>query len=136
MRKHLAVLVASLTAASALAASSSTESPITTDAMITLNKNQGTYEVVVWVAQAVEKDGVVTHPVIAKPKVQGVFGTPATVYSGLQTTHKDYQQGINVTVNVFWPEAGKSGRGFWNVTVRRGDKVVAKSQMHMEVDGK
>ena len=136
MRKHLAALVASLTVASVLAASSSPEVPITTDAMIRLNKDKGTYEVVVRVAQSVDEDGTMKDKVIAKAKVQGAFGKPASAYSGLQPTQQHYQKEVNVTVNVFWPEVGKSDRAFYNVTVRRGDKVIAKSQMHMEVEGK
>ena len=131
MKKHVALLVASFTAVtSALAASYSTE------ATITPHQDKNTYEVIVRVAQLVERDGQVKEELVAQPRVQAGLGTPASMYSGLQPTHQDYQKEDNVTVDVSWPEAGKSGTAFCTVTVRRGDKIVSKSKLQLKVDGK
>jgi hypothetical protein len=129
MKKHIALLVAVLTAvSSAFAASYSTE------ATITPLTAKGQYEVVVRVSQLIERDGKVTEELVSQPKVLAGLGVPASLYSGLQPSHADYQKEDNVSVDVSWPEAGKSGLAFCTVTVKRGDKVVSKSKLQVRVE--
>jgi hypothetical protein len=131
MKKHIALLVASFTAiTSAVAASYSTE------AIMTPQKDKSTYEVVVRVSQLVEQDGKLTEELVARPKVTGPLGVPASLYSGLQPTHADYQKEDNVTVDVSWPKAGENGVAFCTVTVKRGDRVVSKSKLQVTVEDK
>jgi hypothetical protein len=131
MKKHIAVLVASLTAlTSALAASYSTE------AIITQQKDKGRYLVDVRVLQLVEHDGQLTEQLVARPRIDSAPGIPATLYQGPQPSQPNYQTEENVTVDVSWPEAGQSGFAICSITVKLGDKVVSKSKLKMEVDNK
>ena len=130
MKKHVALLIASLTAvSSALAASYSTE------ATITPHNDKSAYEVIVRVAHLIARDGKVTEEVVAQLKIHSPLGTPASSYSGLQPTHQDYQKEDNVTAEVSWPRADQGGTLSCTVTVRRGDKIVSKSKLQLKVDG-
>jgi hypothetical protein len=79
MRKHIALLVASFTAvSSAFAASYSTE------ATMTPTKTNSQCEVVVRVSQLVERNGRTKEEVISAPRILTNFGTPGSLYVGLQ----------------------------------------------------
>src|SRR5688572_25513504 len=100
MRKHIALLFASFTAVgSALAASYSTE------ATMTPTKANNQCEVVVRVSQLVERDGKMKEEVISAPRILTNFGTPGSLYVGLQPGSADYHKEDNVSVDVSWPEA-------------------------------
>jgi hypothetical protein len=131
MKKHIALFVASLTAVTSVVAAS-----YSTEATMTPQKDKSVYEVIVRVSHLVEKDGKVTEELIARPKVSGPLGVPASMYSGLQPTQADYQKEDNVTVDVSWPKAGQSGVAFCTVTVKRGDRVVSKSKLQVTVEDK
>jgi hypothetical protein len=124
-------LLASFTAVgSAFAASYSTEATMTP----TKAKNQ--CEVVVRVSQLVEQDGKLKEELISAPRILTNFGTPASLYAGLQPSNADYQKEDNVSVDVAWPEAGKGGLAVCTVTIKRGDKIVSKSKLQVMVEDK
>jgi hypothetical protein len=54
----------------------------------------------------------------------------------LQPSNPNYQNEDNVSVDVSWPVAGEGGFALCTVTVKRGDKVVSKSRMKVQVDNK
>jgi hypothetical protein len=56
------------------------------------------------------------------------------MYQGLQAPNPDYQKEENVSVDVAWPEAGKSGFALCTVTVKLGDQTVSKSKLQVIVD--
>jgi hypothetical protein len=130
MNKHIALLVITLSAVAttAFAASYSTE------ATMTRQKDKNTYTVTVRVSRLVEQDGELTEQLIAKPKITSSPGGPASMYQGLQPPNPDYQKQENVSVDVSWPEVGKSGFALCTVTVKLGDKIVSKSKLQVAVD--
>jgi hypothetical protein len=73
MNKLIALLIASAcaVAATAVAAAYSTE------ATMSLQKNEGTYNVVVRVSQLVERDGKVVEQLISQPRIKSSPGVPA-----------------------------------------------------------
>ena len=99
-------------------------------------KAKGQYEVVVRVSRLVEQGGNVTEELLSQPRVLSGFGVPASLYAGLQPHHPDYQKEENVSVDVSWPEAGKSGLASCTVTIKRGDKVVSRSKFQVRVEDK
>jgi hypothetical protein len=49
---------------------------------------------------------------------------------------KDYHKQDNVSVDMSWPEAGKSGLAVCTVTITRGDKMVSKAKLQVTVENK
>jgi orotate phosphoribosyltransferase-like protein len=56
------------------------------------------------------------------------------MYFGLQKPDPNFQKEENVSVDVAWPEAGKSGFALCTVTVKLGDQTVSKSKLQVIVD--
>lgn len=132
MKKLITILVAiaCVVASTAVAASYSTE------AIMTRQKDKGTYEVVVRVSQLKERNGKVTEELINQPRIKSSPGVPAALYCGLQSYDRDYKKKENVSVDVSWPEAGKRDFAVCTVVVKLGDKIVSKSKMQVTVDEK
>jgi hypothetical protein len=131
MKKLVAFLMATAcaVAATAVAATYSTE------ATMSLQKEEGTYKVVVRVSQLVEQEGKLTEQLIAEPRIQSGPGIPATLYSGLQPSSPNYANEENVTVDVSWPYPNESGVALCAVTIKRGDRIVSKSRLQLKVEG-
>lgn len=126
----LILLVAALgTASQALAATYSTE------ATMSLQKDEGTYLVEVKVSELTEQNGKLTERVISRPRLLSSPGIPATLYSGTQPRDPDYANEENVSVEVSWPYPNESGTASCIVTVKRGDNIVSKSKMQLKIDG-
>ena len=106
-----------------------------TDATMSLQKDEGTYKVLVRVSQLVEQDGEVTEQLIAQPRIQSAPGVPATLYTGLPPSNPNYANEENVTVDVSWPYPNESGVALCAVTVRRGSTIVSKSKLQLRVEG-
>jgi len=98
--------------------------------------DKGTYEVVVRVAQLVERDGKITEKVISQPRLTSSPGVPASLYAGLQPGNRDYKKEENVSVDVSWPEAGKRDFAVCTVSIKRGDQLVSKTKMQVTVEEK
>ena len=129
-------LITSLLAAACAIATTSVAATYSTEATITQQKDKGRYLVDVRILQLVEQDGQLTEHLIARPRIDSAPGVPASLYKGPQPSQSNYQTEENVTVDVAWPDPGKSGFAVCSVTVKLGDKVVSKSKVKMEVDGK
>jgi hypothetical protein len=129
MNKYIALLVIALTTTSATAFAAS----YSTEATMTRQKDKDTYTVIVRVSRLVERDGKFTEQLFAKPTIISKPGHPATMYQGLQAPNPDYQKEENVSVDVAWPEAGKSGFADCTVIVKLGDKIVSKSKLQVTV---
>ncbi len=130
MKKYVTLLIVTLStiAGTAFATSYSTE------ATMTRQKDKDTYTVNVRVSRLVEQDGKLTEQLIAKPQIISKPGCPASMYQGLQSPNPDFQKEENVSVDVAWPEAGKSGFALCTVTVKLGDETVSKSKLQVVVD--
>ena len=131
MKKHFALLLASITVVSSVFAES-----YSTEVTMTPQKGKGTYEVVVHVAELVEQDGKVTEKLLGQPKLSSPLGSPASMQIGPEPTSKNYKTEDNVTVEVSWPKAGETGVALCTVTIKRGDKVVSKSTMKFMLEDK
>ena len=103
---------------------------------MTRQKDKGTYEVVVRVSQLVERDGKVTEELISQPKISASPGAPGSLYVGLQPPDPDFKRKENVSVDVSWPEVGKTDFAVCTITVKLGDKIVSKSKMKVTVEEK
>jgi hypothetical protein len=130
MKKHIALLIVTLTTITGTVFASS----YSTEATITRQKDKNTYTVVVRVSRLVEQGGKLTEQVIAQPRVISSPGHPASMYQGLQAPNPNYKKEENVSVDVGWPEAGKSGFALCTVTVKLGDQTVSKSKLQVIVD--
>jgi len=107
-----------------------------TEATMTRQPDKGTYEVVVRVAELVERNGKVTEKVISQPRLTSSPGVPASLYAGLQPGNRDYKKEPNVSVDVSWPEPGKRDFAVCTVSIKRGDQIVSKSKMQVAVEEK
>ena len=106
-----------------------------TEATMSLQKDEGTYMVGVRVSRLVERNGKLTEKVIAEPRIQSAPGVPATLYSGLRPGNPNYTTEENVTVNVTWPYPNESGVAYCTVTIKQGDMVVSKSKLQLKIEG-
>jgi len=132
MNKLITILVAAacVVAGTAAAASYSTE------ATMTRQRDQGTYEVVVRVSHLVEQDGKFVEKLIEQPKIRSAPGVPASLCCGVQPSDRDYTKRENVSVDVSWPEAGKQDFAVCTVVVKLGDKIVSKTKTRVTVEEK
>ena len=122
-------LVAALGTARVTAASYSTE------ATMSLQKDEGTYLVEVKISELTEKNGQVAERVISRPRLLSSPGVPATLHQGMSTNDPGYTNDENVTVDVSWPYPNESGTAFCSVTLKRGDSILTKSKMQLKIDG-
>jgi hypothetical protein len=127
-------LIAILTATACVVANTTAAATYSTEATITKQKDKGTYQVDVCVSQLIERDGKLTEQVISRPKITSAPGVPASLYCGLQPSQPNYKNEENIHVEVSWPEAGKSSFAICNIIVKRGDNVVSKSRLKVQVD--
>jgi hypothetical protein len=106
-----------------------------TEATMSLQKNEGTYLVEVKISELTEKNGKVSERLISQPRLQSSPGVPATLYTGAEPKNPDYTKEENVTVDVSWPYPNESGTAFCSVTLKRGDSILSKSRMQLKIDG-
>jgi hypothetical protein len=106
-----------------------------TEATMSLQKEEGIYSVVVKISELTEEDGKVTERLIAEPRIQSAAGVPASLRSGVQPGNPNYSHEENVAVDVSWPYPNESGIASCVVIVRRGDIIVSKSKLQLNVEG-
>lgn len=106
-----------------------------TEATMSLLKDEGTYNVVVRVSKLVEQDGKVVEQLISQPRIKSSPGVPASLHSGLQPSDPNYATDENVTVDVSWPYPNESGTALCAVLIKRGDTVVSKSKLQLQIQG-
>jgi hypothetical protein len=106
-----------------------------TEATMSLQKDEGTYLVEVKISELTEKNGKVTERLISRPRLLSSPGVPATLYTGAEPKNPDYAKEENITVDVSWPYPNESGTAFCSVTVKRGDSILTKSRMQLKIDG-
>jgi hypothetical protein len=88
----------------------------------------------VCVSQLIERGGKLTEQVIARPRITSAPGVPAGLYCGLQPNQPNYKKEENIRLDVSWPESGQSGFAICTIIVKRGDDVVSKSRLKVQVD--
>jgi hypothetical protein len=130
MNKLIAILLATafVTANAAFAASYSTE------ATMTRQKDQNTYEVNVHISHLIERNGTVAEEVIQRPRLISSPGVPASLHCGLSASDPNYAKDENVSVDVSWPETGKRDFAVCTVVIKLGDKIVSKTKMRVTVE--
>jgi len=106
-----------------------------TDANVSLQKDEGTLDVDVRVSRLEKQDGKSSEQLVAAPKIKTAPGVPATLYTGLQPGDPDFPSKENVTVDVSWPYPNESGTAFCAVTVKLGSEVVSKSRLQLKIEG-
>jgi hypothetical protein len=98
-----------------------------TEATMSLQKDEGIYNVAVSVSELTERNGKTVERVIAKPRIQSSPGVPATLHTG------DDKE--TVTVDVSWPYPNESGTASCVVVVKQADEVMSKSRFQLKVEG-
>jgi hypothetical protein len=98
-----------------------------TEATMSLQKDDGIYNVAVQISELTERRGKTVERVISKPRIKSSFGVPATLHSG------DDKE--SVTVDVSWPYPNESGTASCVVVLKHGDEVVSKSKFELKVEG-
>ena len=131
MKKLLALFIAATCAVS----TSAFAAAYTTEATISLQKDEGTYKVYARVSKLVVTDGKVTEKLITQPRIQSSPGVPASLYVGPKPSESDYATKENVTTDVSWPFPNESGTASCSVTIRQGNEIVYKSNFQLKVAG-
>jgi hypothetical protein len=103
------------------------------EATITLHKETKQYEAVGRVCKLVDRMTKQVEVVIARPSVISTMGSPGSFYVGSSRSDRNYRKLENVTMDVTWPKEGNQGFAVCTVIVKRGDRVLSKSQMQMIV---
>jgi hypothetical protein len=98
-----------------------------TEATMSLQKEDGIYNVMVKVSELTVRRGKTVERVIAEPRIRSSPGVPATLHVG------DDKE--NVTVDVSWPYPNESGTASCVVVVKHGDEAVSKSKLQLKVEG-
>ena len=106
-----------------------------TEATMSLQKDEGIYNVIVRVSKLVEQDGRVVEQLISQPRIKSSPGVPASLHSGLQPSDPNYANEENVTVDVSWPYPNESGTALCAVLVKYGDIIVSKSKLQLQIQG-
>ncbi len=131
MKKLTAILVATACAI----ASTAVAATYSTEATMSLQKDEGKFDVVVRVSRLLEQDGKLVEQLVAEPRIHSAPGVPATLYTGLQPANPDYASQENVTVDVSWPYPNESGTAFCVVIVKQGNEIVSKSRLQLKIEG-
>ena len=124
-----------LMAAIVLPGPAATGATYSTDATMSLQKDDCTYNVVVKISELTERDGKVTERLISQPRIKSTPGVPASLYVGGKQGDPTYREQENISVDVTWPFPNESGTASCAVVVRRGDEIVSKSTLRLNVDG-
>jgi len=119
-----------------LALSTARAGNYSTEVTMTPQKETGTYEVEVQVAELVEQDGKTVEKPIGQPKLKSPFGSPSSIRIGPERGSSNYKQGVNVTLDVSWPKVGEAGAALCTVTIRMGDTVVSRSTTRFKLENK
>src|SRR5258708_7277401 len=83
-----------------------------TEATMSLQKDEGELDVAVRVSRLVDQDGKSVEQLVAAPRIKTAPGVPATLCQGLQPDDPNYHLGESVTVDVSWPYPNESGTAF------------------------
>ena len=106
-----------------------------TEATMSPQKDEGTYNVDVRVSRFLDKGGKMVEELVEAPRITSGPGVPGTLYTGPKLTDPDYANKENVTVDVSWPYPNETGIAFCAVTIRRGDTIVSKSKFQLKIEG-
>jgi hypothetical protein len=106
------------------------------EATISLHKQVKQYEASARVCRLVDRRGHQAEEVVSRPRVMSSVGSRGSFYVGCDRSSPDYKKLENVSMDVFWPEDGEAGYAICTITVKRGDRVVAKSKMQVTVGEK
>jgi hypothetical protein len=103
------------------------------DAAITLNKETKEYQVfakVLKVGDGKKKD---SEEIVARPRIVSARGVPASFYVGPAATDRAYRKSENISMEVSWPE---DSTATCTITVKRGDKLLARSKTQLNLQDK
>lgn len=106
-----------------------------TEATMSLQKEEGTYSVDVRVSHLSENNGKPSEQLIAQPRILSAPGVPASLYQGPKPHDVNYTKQENVTADVSWPYPNESGVALCSVVVKLGDTIVSKSKFQLKLDG-
>lgn len=106
-----------------------------TEATMSLQKDEGRLLVEVRVSRLSQQNGKVVEQLVAAPRILTSPGVPATLHTGPQPGDSNYANKESVTADVSGPYPNESGVAFCAVTVKRGDQVVSKSRLQLKVEG-
>ena len=128
-------LIGLLIATACLAGSAVFAATYSTEATMSLHKEEGKLNVDVRVWRLVDQDGKLVEQLVSAPRVKTAPGLPASLYTGLQPADPDYANKENVSVDVSWPYPDETGTAFCAVTIKRGNEVVSKSKLQLKIEG-
>lgn len=128
-------LIGLLITTACLAGSAVFAATYSTEATMSLHKEEGKLNVDVRVWRLVDQDGKLVEQLVSAPRVKTAPGLPASLYTGLQPADPDYANKENVSVDVSWPYPDESGTAFCAVTIKRGNEVVSKSKLQLKIEG-
>ncbi len=106
-----------------------------TEATMSLEKDEGRLQVDVRVSRLSQQDDKVVEQLVKAPRIITAPGVPATLHNGPQPGDPSYASEENVTAEVSWPYPNESGVAFCAVTIKRGDEIVSKSRLQLKIEG-
>lgn len=118
-----------------LVASKGGAASYSTEATMSLQKDEGILDVDVRVSRLVKQGGESSEQLVAAPKIRTAPGVPAALCTGLQPADPDFASKENVTVDVSWPYPNESGIASCAVTIKLGSEVVSKSKLLLKIEG-
>jgi hypothetical protein len=107
----------------------------TTDANMSPQKDEGTIDVRDRISRLLNQDGRASQELIAEPRIRSSPGVPGSLYVGLQPAHPDFAVKENFSVDMSWPYPMETGTAFCSVTIKRGDTIVSKSRLQLQIEG-
>lgn len=106
-----------------------------TEVTMSLHEEEGSYNVDVRFMELEEKNGKLIEKLISAPRIKSTPGVPSSAYTGAASSDPDYANKENITVDVTWPYPNESGLASCVVTLKRGDKMLSRSKMQLQVNG-
>ena len=130
----LVLLVAGLGAMLMIKSKPAPAAAYSTEATITRQAEKNTYEVAARIAKTVTCAGKVAEVVLSQPRCVAAPGVPASLYAGANPQDPDYARKENINLEVSWPDAGQPGFATCAVTIKLGDRVIAKNLTKVSVN--
>jgi len=106
------------------------------EATVTLHKETKKYEAAARVCRLVDQKGRQKEEVVSQPRVISSLGSPGSFYVGCDRSSPAYRKLENVSMDVIWPDEGEAGFAVCTITVKRGDRIVARSKIEVSVGEK
>jgi hypothetical protein len=106
------------------------------EATVTPHKEAKQHEAAARVYRLVDRGVGQLEELVAQPRVLSTVGSPGSFYAGPDRASSNYRKLESVSMDMAWPNQQEAGFAVCTITVKRGDRVLAKSKMQVTIDQK